>query len=94
MPSTHTAAAGGNRPCETNPSYLSEAQQIAERGPMPLFLADVHLHRARLVLVRLARRLGDPRHEQALQHEQSRPQPAGVRAREPRVGGRSFKLIR
>ena len=28
---------------------LAEAQQIAERGPMPLVLADVHLHRARLV---------------------------------------------
>ncbi len=28
---------------------LAEAQQIAERGPMPLYLADVHLHRARLV---------------------------------------------
>ncbi len=28
--------------------YLAEAQQIAERGPMPLHLADVHLHRARL----------------------------------------------
>lgn len=27
---------------------LAEAQQIAERGPMPLFLADVHLYRARL----------------------------------------------
>jgi tetratricopeptide (TPR) repeat protein len=27
---------------------LEEAQQIAERGPMPLHLADVHLHRARL----------------------------------------------
>ncbi len=27
---------------------LDEAQQIAERGPMPLYLADVHLHRARL----------------------------------------------
>jgi hypothetical protein len=25
-----------------------QAQQIAERGPMPLYLADVHLHRARL----------------------------------------------
>ena len=24
-------------------AYLSEAQQIAERGPMPLYLADVHL---------------------------------------------------
>ncbi len=29
-------------------NYLTEAQQIAERGPMPLFLADVHLHRARM----------------------------------------------
>ena len=28
--------------------YLDEAQLIAERGPMPLYLADVHLHRARL----------------------------------------------
>ncbi len=28
--------------------HLTEAQQIAERGPMPLFLADVHLHRARM----------------------------------------------
>jgi hypothetical protein len=27
---------------------LSETQLIAERGPMPLVLADVHLHRARL----------------------------------------------
>jgi|GEM_PF-5751953 len=27
---------------------LDEAQQIAERGPMLLYLADVHLHRARL----------------------------------------------
>ncbi|HEX4955089.1 MAG TPA: hypothetical protein VF017_16995 [Thermoanaerobaculia bacterium] len=28
---------------------LAEAQELAERGPMPLFLADVHLHRARLI---------------------------------------------
>jgi hypothetical protein len=27
---------------------LNEAQEIAERGPMPLHLADVHLYRARL----------------------------------------------
>ena len=27
---------------------LDEAQEIAERGPMPLFLADIHLYRARL----------------------------------------------
>jgi tetratricopeptide (TPR) repeat protein len=30
---------------------LDEAQQIAERGPMPLYLADVHLHRARLARI-------------------------------------------
>lgn len=28
--------------------YLAEAEMIASRGPMPLHLADVHLHRARL----------------------------------------------
>jgi tetratricopeptide (TPR) repeat protein len=33
---------------------LAEAQQIAERGPMPLYLADVHLHRARLFRDRAA----------------------------------------
>jgi hypothetical protein len=27
---------------------LDEARQIAERGPMRLHLADIHLHRARL----------------------------------------------
>jgi hypothetical protein len=26
---------------------LDQARQIAERGPMPLYLADIHLHRAR-----------------------------------------------
>ena len=31
---------------------LDEAQQIAERGPMPLYLADVHLHRARFAGMR------------------------------------------
>ncbi|MEM9369235.1 MAG: hypothetical protein AAGD07_24905, partial [Planctomycetota bacterium] len=28
--------------------FLDEAHLIAQRGPMPLFLADIHLHRARL----------------------------------------------
>jgi tetratricopeptide (TPR) repeat protein len=37
----------GADPEETR-RLLAEAQQIAERGPMPLHLADVHLHRARL----------------------------------------------
>jgi class 3 adenylate cyclase len=38
----HLAGAG------TGAVDLDEAWEIAERGPMPLFLADVHLHRARL----------------------------------------------
>jgi hypothetical protein len=29
-------------------SDLDEAFEIAERGPMPLHMADIHLHRARL----------------------------------------------
>lgn len=29
-------------------SDLDEAWEIAERGPMPLFMADIHLYRARL----------------------------------------------
>jgi hypothetical protein len=33
---------------ESTQSDLEEAWEIAERGPMPLFLADIHLHRARL----------------------------------------------
>lgn len=37
----------GGDPAEAT-RLLDEAQQIAERGPMPLYQADVHLHRARL----------------------------------------------
>jgi hypothetical protein len=33
---------------ESAQSDLDEAFEIAERGPMPLFMADIHLHRARL----------------------------------------------
>jgi hypothetical protein len=39
---------------ESAQSDLDEAWEIAERGPMPLFLADIHLHRARLFGVRNA----------------------------------------
>jgi hypothetical protein len=44
----HAGALGGEEGAEEAKAYLAEAQRIAERGPMPLFLADVHLHRARL----------------------------------------------
>jgi hypothetical protein len=45
-------------------ALLDEAQQLAERGPMPLDLADVHLHRARLFrnraeLARAAKLIGE-----------------------------------
>jgi hypothetical protein len=33
---------------ESGQSDLDEAWEIAERGPMPLFMADIHLYRARL----------------------------------------------
>ncbi len=33
---------------ESSQSDLDEALEIAERGPMPLFLAEIHLYRARL----------------------------------------------
>ncbi|WP_210546109.1 ATP-binding protein [Rhodoferax sp. PAMC 29310] len=35
---------------ESAKADLDEAWEIAERGPMPLFLADIHLHRAKLFL--------------------------------------------
>ena len=37
-------------------SDLDEAWEIAERGPMPLFLADIHLYRARLFGLRISDR--------------------------------------
>ena len=42
---------------------LDEAWQIAERGPMPLFPAEIHLYRARLLL------RADPYPWQSPQHD-------------------------
>jgi hypothetical protein len=42
------ALEGARTGSESARSDLNEAWEIAERGPMPLFLADIHLHRARL----------------------------------------------
>jgi hypothetical protein len=39
---------GSRTGSESAQSDLDEAWEIAERGPMPLFLADIHLYRARL----------------------------------------------
>jgi hypothetical protein len=41
---------------ESAQSDLDEAWEIAERGPMPLFQADIHLYRARLFGTRNAER--------------------------------------
>ncbi|MEN9867813.1 MAG: hypothetical protein RL748_3403 [Pseudomonadota bacterium] len=41
----HTASARGTDSAQTD---LDEAWEIAERGPMPLFMADIHLYRAGL----------------------------------------------
>lgn len=44
---------------------LDEAWEIAERGPMPLFLADIHLHRVRLFFREDEYPWESPRHDLA-----------------------------
>jgi len=44
---------------------LDEAWEIAERGPMPLFLADIHLYRARLFFRDAAYPWESPQHDLA-----------------------------
>lgn len=44
------ALKGGHSGMETAKSNFDEAMEIARRGPMPLFVADVYLYRARLSL--------------------------------------------
>ena len=46
--STGSPQAGSPHANDSAQSDLDEAWEIAERGPMPLFLADIHLYRARL----------------------------------------------
>jgi tetratricopeptide (TPR) repeat protein len=46
-------------------SDLDEAWEIAERGPMPLFLADIHLYRARLFFRETTYPWQSPRHDLA-----------------------------
>jgi hypothetical protein len=50
----HRALTGALSGPDSAQSDLDEAWEIAERGPMPLFLADIHLHRARLFGLRKA----------------------------------------
>jgi hypothetical protein len=49
-----------NAGTESAQSDLDEAWEIAERGPMPLFLADIHLHRARLFGPHASGATGEP----------------------------------
>ncbi|HSY49470.1 MAG TPA: hypothetical protein VLC46_11710 [Thermoanaerobaculia bacterium] len=50
---------------ESAQSDLDEAWEIAERGPMPLFLADIHLYRARLFFREAAYPWQSPQHDLA-----------------------------
>jgi len=50
---------------ESAQSDLDEAWEIAERGPMPLFLADIHLYRARLFFREATYPWQSPRHDLA-----------------------------
>jgi hypothetical protein len=50
---------------ESAQSDLDEAWEIAERGPMPLFLADVHLYRARLFFDEVKYPWQSPQHDLA-----------------------------
>ncbi|OYW75973.1 MAG: hypothetical protein B7Z37_10955 [Verrucomicrobia bacterium 12-59-8] len=57
-----TGARTGPESAQTD---LDEAWEIAERGPMPLFLADIHLHRARLFLREAKYPWESPQHDLA-----------------------------
>jgi len=50
---------------ESAQSDLDEAWEIAERGPMPLFLADIHLYRARLFFREVQYPWQSPQHDLA-----------------------------
>ena len=56
---------GARTGLESAQSDLDEAWEIAERGPMPLFLADIHLYRARLFFREAKYPWQSPRHDLA-----------------------------
>lgn len=56
---------GARTGSESAQSDLDEAWEIAERGPMPLFLADIHLYRARLFFREANYPWQSPRHDLA-----------------------------
>ncbi|HEX7677561.1 MAG TPA: hypothetical protein VF713_05515, partial [Thermoanaerobaculia bacterium] len=56
---------GARTGSESAQSDLDEAWEIAERGPMPLFLADIHLYRARLFFRETTYPWQSPQHDLA-----------------------------
>jgi hypothetical protein len=56
---------GSHTGSESAQSDLDEAWEIAERGPMPLFLADIHLYRARLFFREATYPWQSPQHDLA-----------------------------
>jgi len=54
---------GARTGSESAQSDLDQAWEIAERGPMPLFMADIHLYRARLFLREAKYPWESPRHD-------------------------------
>jgi hypothetical protein len=56
---------GARTGSESAQSDLDEAWEIAERGPMPLFLADIHLYRARLFFREVTYPWQSPQHDLA-----------------------------
>jgi hypothetical protein len=56
---------GARTGSESAQSDLDEAWEIAERGPMPLFLADIHLYRARLFFREATYPWQSPQHDLA-----------------------------
>jgi len=56
---------GARTGAESAQSDLDEAWEIAERGPMPLFLADIHLYRARLFFREATYPWESPQHDLA-----------------------------
>ncbi|MGH8576202.1 MAG: hypothetical protein ACREXJ_04670, partial [Gammaproteobacteria bacterium] len=72
-------------------SDLDEAWEIAERGPMKLHMADIHLHRARLFFREAEYPWGSPRRRprrRARAHREMRLRAAQGRAHGCRAGDR------
>ena len=72
---------------ESAQSDLDEAWEIAERGPMKLFMADIHLHRARLFFREAEYPWGSPAADLAAAREPIEKCGYGRRREERAIGG-------